>query len=64
MEFMRATLEDSGGGRAARVLSNQASGAVTSFARAEALVVVPADRIRIEDGDELEVIRIADVFGE
>jgi len=57
-EFLRARLEPSAGGVRARILPNQASGAVTSFAEAEALVVVPADVGRVEDGSELEAIRI------
>jgi molybdopterin molybdotransferase len=55
-EFLRAQLEP-GAGRA-RILPNQASGAVTSFAEADTLVVVPADVGRVEDGSELEAIRL------
>ncbi|UQA55934.1 gephyrin-like molybdotransferase Glp [Polyangium aurulentum] len=57
-EFLRAQLEPDAGRVRARILPNQASGAVTSFAEAEALVVVPADLGRVEDGSELEAIRI------
>lgn len=60
-EFLRARLERSDGGLAVRVLPNQASGAVTSFAEAEALAVVPAERASIDEGDLLDVIRLADV---
>ena len=42
-------------------MPNQDSGAVTSFAEAEALVVLPADRDTIADGEALDVIRIADI---
>jgi len=59
-EFVRARLESAGGALVACVLPNQASGAVTSFAEAEALLVVPADREEIRDGDQLEAIRLAD----
>ena len=60
-EFLRARLSMEGSGLVARFASNQASGAVTSFAEAEALVVVPEDRERIEAGDLVEVIRIAEM---
>jgi len=59
-EFLRARLSFAGGEPRAAILPNQASGAVTSFAEADALVVVPADRDRVVDGERLEVIRIAD----
>ena len=60
-EFLRAHLEIAAGALAARILSNQASGAVTSFAEADALLVVPCDMPHVNDGDRLEVIRLADV---
>jgi molybdopterin molybdotransferase len=61
-EFLRARLEHEGGETRAKILPNQASGAVTSFADADALVVVPVDREHVEDGDLLEVIRINDIL--
>jgi molybdopterin molybdotransferase len=60
-EFLRARLDRSGDELAAIVLPNQASGAVTSFAEAEALVVVPAARERVDDGERLEAIELRDV---
>jgi molybdopterin molybdotransferase len=60
-EFRRARLEQSEGGLVARLFTNQDSGAVTSFAEAEALVVIPAESAGVEDGDTLEVIRLSDV---
>jgi molybdopterin molybdotransferase len=60
-EFLRARLELDGGALVARLLPNQASGAVTSFAEADALAIVPADRAHVSDGDRLEVIRLADI---
>jgi molybdopterin molybdotransferase len=60
-EFLRARLEQTNGELGVRVFTNQASGAVTSFAEADALAVVPADRSRVEEGSQLEVIRIADI---
>ncbi len=60
-EFLRARLEISSGELVARIAANQASGAVTSFAEAEALVLVPADQERIDEGDRLEAIRLAEI---
>lgn len=60
-EFLRARLAFGGAEPEAAILPNQASGAATSFAEADALVVVPADRNRVDEGDRLEAIRIADV---
>jgi molybdopterin molybdotransferase len=61
-EFLRARLVQHEGERCAEILPNQASGAVTSFAEADALAVVPADRERVDDGDRLDAIRISDIF--
>lgn len=61
LELVRARVVVSGGSARAVLLANQASGAVTSFADADALVVVPPERDRVESGETLEVIRIADV---
>ncbi|MCC6557651.1 MAG: molybdopterin molybdotransferase MoeA [Polyangiaceae bacterium] len=62
-EFLRGRLEpiERGGALVARALPNQASGAVTSFAEADALILAPSDRDRVDEGDLLEVIRLADV---
>ncbi|APR75097.1 Molybdopterin biosynthesis protein MoeA [Minicystis rosea] len=60
-EFLRARLEMEGGAPITRIMPNQASGAVTSFAEADALVVIPADRGTVEEGEAVEVIRIADI---
>jgi molybdopterin molybdotransferase len=61
-EFLRARSHFDAGVECAKLEPNQASGAVTSFARAELLVRVPAERGAVESGDSLEVIRIDDVF--
>jgi molybdopterin molybdotransferase len=58
-EFLRARLEMVEGEPRARLLANQASGAVTSFAEADTLVVVPADRERVDDGEPLEAMVIS-----
>ena len=57
-EFVRATLQRGPDGTRAKILPNQASGAVTSFARADVLVIVPKDMGRVESGTKLEAIRI------
>jgi molybdopterin molybdotransferase len=58
-EFVRARL---GEGGVATLLPNQASGAVTSFAEADALVVVPAEHGDIEDGARMQALRLNEVF--
>jgi molybdopterin molybdotransferase len=60
-EFLRARLELERSEIGVRPLANQASGSVPSFAEADALIVVPSDRARIEDGSMVEVLRLADV---
>ncbi len=60
-EFVRVRLEMTKDGSLIHALPNQSSGAVTSFAEAEALAIIPADRDHLETGDLLEVIRIADI---
>jgi len=62
VEFLRAQLDVESGELCARILPNQASGAVTSFAEADTLLVVPADRERVDEGDTLEAIRLNDIL--
>lgn len=57
-EFLRTRLECHGTQMRARILPNQASGAATSFADADALAIVPPHQTTVEDGIELEVIPI------
>jgi molybdopterin molybdotransferase len=59
-EFLRARLEADEAGPAVRVLPNQSSGSVVSFAEAEVLAVIPADRGRVEEGSMVDVIRLSD----
>lgn len=61
-ELVRATLEERGDMLGARPHQNLASGAVTSFARAEALIVVPAESSGFAEGERVEVITIDDVW--
>ncbi len=61
-DFLRGRLDSTAESAPRFVLApNQASGAVTSFAGADALAVVPPGRIAVQDGDVLDVIRIADI---
>jgi molybdopterin molybdotransferase len=61
MEFLRARIAPVGGVPHAVILPNQASGAVTSFAEADTLVIVPPEKERVDSGETLDVIRISDV---
>ncbi len=60
--FVRVTLDERAGGAAvARPLKNQASGAVTSFAWADALAVVPPDVPSLAAGATVRCVRLRDV---
>jgi molybdopterin molybdotransferase len=59
-EFLRATISSDDGVRTATIRPNQASGAVTSFAEATALIVVPESVTEIADGDVLDVLSVDD----
>ena len=48
--FLRAVISARGDGLSARLTGPQGSGLLTSMARADALIIVPADRTRIEAG--------------
>jgi len=61
LEFLRATLASDGTGWIATPLGNQASGAVTSFAWADGLILVPADVATLEAGATVRVLRLGDV---
>ncbi|HHH28420.1 MAG TPA: molybdopterin molybdenumtransferase MoeA [Polyangiaceae bacterium] len=60
-EYLRARLELHDGELCAVLPTGQSSGAVTSFAQADALVVLPVDRATIGNGERLEMIRLADL---
>jgi molybdopterin molybdotransferase len=59
-EYLRAKLELHDGELCARLPASQSSGAVTSFAQADALVVVAPEREGIDNGERLPVIRLDD----
>ncbi|NUP05630.1 MAG: molybdopterin molybdotransferase MoeA [Polyangiaceae bacterium] len=61
-EFARARLLRDDAGDYATLLPNQASGAVTSFAEADALAVIDASRGDFQGPDTLEVIAVSDIL--
>ena len=63
-ELLRARLHAGPEGRTeAHLASSQSSGAVTSFATADAIVVLAPETTEVRDGQAHPVIRIADVLG-
>lgn len=62
LEFARATLGQTDDGHlAVTTLGNQASGAVTSMAHSDALVLIPADASGIPAGAEVDVLHMTDL---
>lgn len=63
LEFYRAALETGFDGiQRARLCSNQAAGSVVSFASADTLVMVEAERTAVRSGDVLPALRIGDLL--
>lgn len=62
-EYLRARLELHDGELCAVLGRGQSSGAVTSFAHADALVVLGANESRISHGDRLPVIMLGELWG-
>jgi molybdopterin molybdotransferase len=60
VHFLRATIVHEGGVLVARLTGPQGSGLLTSMARADALVIVPADRMQVAAGDTLDAIILRD----
>lgn len=60
-EFLRVRLAREGDGLVAHPLENQASGAVTSFAWADALARVPAEVAALDEGTVLRCTRLMEV---
>ncbi len=60
LSFVRARRESVGGTVVVRPLSNQASGAVTSFAWADTLVLVPAEREAPASGERVQCMGLID----
>jgi len=60
LEFARSRLAMKDGTLTAVPLSNQASGAVTSMAWSDAFALVPADAGSLDEGEMVDVFRVAD----
>lgn len=64
LEFARATVGHTENGHlAVTTLGNQASGAVTSMAHSDALVLIPAEASGIPAGAEVDVLFMSDLTG-
>jgi molybdopterin molybdotransferase len=60
LEFVRATLgRDADGSALVTPLGNQASGAPTTLAHADALMIVPADSRGVAAGESVDVLPLA-----
>lgn len=60
LEFTRARIVHRDGDARVEVLTNQASGAVTTLAWANALAVIPAEASALAEGALVEVLRLSD----
>jgi molybdopterin molybdotransferase len=58
--FLRAVVTEEGGRLRARLTGPQGSGILTSMARANALLVMPADRDEVAPGEELRALMLDD----
>ncbi len=63
LELARATVTRKKEGLEVTTLGNQASGAATTMAQAEALVLIPEDATGVGAGDEVDVLLLADLGG-
>jgi molybdopterin molybdotransferase len=63
LELARAVLSQADHGYAVTTLGNQASGAVTTMAQADALVCIPEDATGVGAGDEVDVLLMSDLCG-
>ncbi len=63
LELARATLTHGPGGLLATTLGNQASGAVTTMAQADALVLVAEAATGVAAGEEVDVLLLSDLCG-
>ena len=63
LEFARAVVSQADAGFSVTTLGNQASGAVTTMAQADALVCIPEDATGVGAGDEVDVLLMSDLCG-
>jgi molybdopterin molybdotransferase len=61
LEFLRSRLEDGPSGPLVRPFENQASGALTTLAWADALAMIPAEAETLEAGAVVETLRWQDL---
>jgi molybdopterin molybdotransferase len=60
LEFVRSALSIEGGVLTVLPFANQASGAVTTMAWSDALAIVPAEATSLAEGEQVDVLRVAD----
>ncbi len=60
VHFLRAAIVDGDDGPVARLTGPQGSGLLTSMARADALLIVPPTRMRIEPGEFVDALMLRD----
>ena len=63
LEFARATVSQADAGYSVTTLGNQASGAVTTMAQADALVCIPEEATGVGAGDEVDMLLMSDLCG-
>ena len=63
LELARAVITQAEAGFSVTTLGNQASGAVTTMAQADALVCIPEDATGVGAGDEVDVLLLSDLCG-
>jgi molybdopterin molybdotransferase len=63
LELARAVVSQAESGLAVTTLGNQASGAVTTMAQADALVCIPETAAGVGAGDEVDVLLMSDLGG-
>lgn len=63
LELARATVHQADQGLSVTTLGNQASGAVTTMAQADALVCIPEDATGVGAGAEVDVLMMSDLCG-
>ncbi len=63
LEFARAVVSQAEAGFSVTTFGNQASGAVTTMAQADALVCIPEEATGVGAGDEVDVLLMSDLCG-
>ena len=60
VHFLRADVRPEGDGFVARLTGPQGSGLLSSMAKANALLVIPAERARVESGEQVDALLLRD----